>query len=322
MKILFWSPVPFARAAVLEALDGIDGITTTMVTSLADCVAGIADADVLVCGDAPEADARQVLDAIERPGSRLRALHFVSAGRAGFDRAGLPATLAVSGPGAASAPTVAEHALALLLAVGRQLGAAAGATAAGVWDRSFSRDTRSLEGQTVLIAGLGNIGGEIATRVRAFGARTIGLQRTARPDDRADRLGLLSEIDDVIEEADVIVLSAALGDETEGLLSRERIARCRPNVVVVNVGRGGLVDTDALADALHERTIWGAGLDVTDPEPLPAGHRLWSAPNTIVSAHFAGGGSPASVARVGRSVATCVRDLLASSEPEQVGVSS
>ncbi|MGO2112093.1 MAG: D-2-hydroxyacid dehydrogenase [Pseudoclavibacter sp.] len=309
LKVLFWSPAPFAREATLEALAATPGVETEVVQSIDDCIAGVGGADVLVLGDAPPPDAKRVVDAITAAGGRLRAMHFVSAGREGFEAVGFPSGVAVSGPTGANAPTVAEHALALTLAVLRQTGRMAINASTRAWDRSLVRGLRSLEGQTALIVGLGHIGREVATRLRAFGAHTIGLQRTPRPDASVAELGRIDELEAFLPRADLVVVTAALAPETAGLLNAERLALLPDHAVVVNVARGGLIDTDALAAALHAGELAGAGVDVTDPEPLPDGHALWSAPGVVISPHVAGGGSPASMHRIGQSVATCVRAL-------------
>ncbi|GGA74580.1 phosphoglycerate dehydrogenase [Pseudoclavibacter endophyticus] len=309
LKVLFWSPTVFAREATLDALDAVEGIETEIVQEIDDCVAGIASADVLVLGDAPPHDARRVVEAIAVSDGRLRAMHFVSAGREGFESVGFPAGVEVTGPTGANAPTVAEHAVALTLAVMRQIGRIAVNTSQGAWDRSLVRKLRSLEGQTALIVGLGHIGREVAIRLRAFGVHTIGLQRRARPDASVNELGNIADLDDYLPRADVVIISAALTAETAGLFGAERFAALPDTAVVINVARGGLVDTDALAAALGAGQLAGAGVDVTDPEPLPEGHPLWTAPGVVISPHIAGGGSPASMARIGESVAACVRGL-------------
>lgn len=309
MKALFWSPVPFARQATEAAVASVEGVELRVVVELDDCLREVGSADLLILGDAPAPVARQVLDAVSAPDSRTRALHFISAGRDGFEQAGIPDDLVVTGQDGAAAPTVAEHAVALLLAVLRQTIAISRNTAERTWDRSTAQRLRSLEGQRVLIVGLGNIGREVATRVRAFGAHTVGLQRTARADDSADELGLISELDAHLAAADVVVLTVALAEETAGMIGAARLALMKPTAVVVNVSRGGLVDHDALAATLADGKLGGAALDVTDPEPFPAEHPLWGAPNVILSPHVAGGGSPATMARIGKRVAERVREL-------------
>lgn len=308
MKVLFWSKVPFARAQTLDALSALDGVDVQMVESLADCIAEVGDVDFFVTGNAPAEEAAQVLEAMAA-GGRATSLHFISAGRDGFEEAGIPDGITVTGADGANAAPVAEHAAALTLALYRQIPAITRATADREWARHLVMQLKSLEGSRVLIVGLGQIGREYAKRISAFGATTIGLQRTPRPDDSVDETHSLSELDALLPTVDVVAVTVALSDQTAGLFDASRLALMKPSAVLVNVARGGIVDTLALAEALASGQLAGAGVDVTEPEPLPADHPLWTAPNVIVSPHFAGGGSPMSMRRVGQSVADRARAL-------------
>lgn len=280
-----------------------------MVESLADCLAAVGDVDLLVTGNAPADQAAQVLAAMAGPTSRASSIHFISAGRDGFEAAGIPESITVTGPVGANAATVAEHAAALTLTIYRQMGAIAQATAGQEWAKHLMKGLKSLEGAKVLIVGLGHIGREYAKRVSAFGATTIGLQRTPRPDASVDETRSLDELDELLPTVDVVAITVALSPETAGLFDARRFALMKPGAVLINVARGELVDTLALADALRSGHLGGAGVDVTAPEPLPGDHPLWSAPNILVSPHFAGGGSPMSMRRVGQSAADRARQL-------------
>ncbi|OJX70167.1 MAG: hypothetical protein BGO95_03955 [Micrococcales bacterium 73-13] len=311
MKVLFWSP-GLAHRQILDLLDPIDGIEVELVSGIDEFLGSLPDADFAILTDQPEAEARRILDAIERTAPRLIGMHFVSAGREGFDTVGIPGRLRVSGAAGASAPTVAEHAVALILAVGRQLAGSVLNQHAHIWDRAVGAQVRSLEGQTVLIVGHGAIGQAVGARVQSFGARVVGLQRRPRPAAGADELGSIADLDRYLPDADVVVLTAALVPETRSLIDATRIAALKPTALVVNVSRGGLMDHEALADALRAGRIWGAGLDVTEPEPLPADHPLWDAPNTIISPHYGLGGSPQTIQRIARGAADAVIAALGS----------
>jgi phosphoglycerate dehydrogenase-like enzyme len=113
----------------------------------------------------------------------------------------------------------------------------------------------------------------------------------------------LSELDNVLARADIVMLTIALTPETRHLFDAQRLRACKPGVVLINMARGGLVDQQALAANLASGHVGAAGLDVVDPEPLPADDPLWSAPNLIISPHFAGGGSLPSQARLAGSAA-------------------
>lgn len=317
MKVLLWVQSPVFRQLLIDGANAVDGAEVEVAESAQEAAGAIAGADLLVTGDAPPDQVGPVLAAATAPGSRLRYLHLISAGRDGFTAAGVPDSVEVSGPDGAMAPTVAEHGVALLLALVRRTDAIARNTAAGVWDRSVARELSSLEGKTVLVVGLGHIGREVAKRVRSFGSQVIGLQRTARPDDSADELGLLADLDAYLPRADVVVLTAALTPQTRHLIDTPRLAAMKDTAIIVNVARGGLIDTDALVAALGSGLVAGAALDVTAPEPLPEGHPLWSARNVIISAHFAGGGSPVSTGRIQQSITDRIRSLVATAEQRE-----
>jgi phosphoglycerate dehydrogenase-like enzyme len=195
-------------------------------------------------------------------------------------------------------PTVAEHTLGLVLAVKRGVDAMVRQGDRGAWEREFVQGVTSLEGETALIVGYGSLGQEIAKRLRPFGTHVIGLQRRPRPAEHADELGEISNLDEYLPRADLVVLSLALTPETVAIMNAERFAAMKPTALVANVARGGHIDTGALEAALRAGTIGGAVLDVTDPEPLPDGHSLWSAPRLIISPHLGGAGSAHSQRRM------------------------
>jgi phosphoglycerate dehydrogenase-like enzyme len=145
---------------------------------------------------------------------------------------------------------------------------------------------------TVGIIALGDIGAEIARRVRPFGPRIFYHQRTRHSEKTEQALGVeYRQLDELIESVDYLILVVPQTPATENLLSRERIARMRPGACVINVGRGGLLDEDALYEALRDNRLAAAGLDVFRWEPLPATSPLLGLPNVVLSPHMAGGSS-------------------------------
>jgi phosphoglycerate dehydrogenase-like enzyme len=182
-------------------------------------------------------------------------------------------------------PTVAEHALGLLLMAARLLHRHA--RTKGWMRRSDFAPARRLAGATVLLVGTRGIGAALADFLQPLEPRIIGVNRSGEPMAGAERTVPATELKDVVGEADFVVLSPALTPETESLLDAEMIGRMRPNAWIVNVGRGRLIDTDALVDALRERRIGGAALDVTDPEPLPDDHPLWAMEDVVITSHAA-----------------------------------
>jgi phosphoglycerate dehydrogenase-like enzyme len=135
---------------------------------------------------------------------------------------------------------------------------------------------------TVLIIGYGSIGAAVEARLQPFGVKILRVARTAR-----EGVATVAELDGLLPQADIVVMMLPGTSETRGLLNAERIALMKPGALLVNAGRGATVDTDALVNALNSHRI-RAALDVVDPEPLPAGHPLWRAPNLLLTPHVAG----------------------------------
>ena len=144
---------------------------------------------------------------------------------------------------------------------------------------------RSLADRTVLIVGYGDIGAAVEERLDGFEVDIVRVARRAR-----EGVHGFDELDHLLPNADVVILIVPITDETRGMVDRDFLARMKDDALLVNVARGPVVDTDALVEALHTKRIHAA-LDVTDPEPLPAGHPLWSAPNLLVSPHVGGASS-------------------------------
>jgi phosphoglycerate dehydrogenase-like enzyme len=137
----------------------------------------------------------------------------------------------------------------------------------------------------VAILGAGGIASGLLERLKPFGVETSVIRRHARPIDLADRVVTMEELPKVLAAADAVILALPLTPATRRLIGAKELATMRPDAWLINVGRGPLLDTAALVDALSDSSIGGAGLDVTDPEPLPEGHPLWTMPNVILTPH-------------------------------------
>ncbi|MDR3248289.1 MAG: D-2-hydroxyacid dehydrogenase [Treponema sp.] len=149
---------------------------------------------------------------------------------------------------------------------------------------------KSILGSTVLVIGLGDIGLEYAWRMKALGTHVIGLRRTAQPKpDCVDEVYLTEKLDELLPRADIVALALPGVKDTEGIIGKGQLAKMKEGAVIVNCGRGSAIDTEALCDALESGHILGAGLDVTMPEPLPEGHRLWKLEGAVITPHVAGG---------------------------------
>jgi len=182
----------------------------------------------------------------------------------------------------AYAEPVAEHALVLALSLLRLV-------RKRVTARSWAteQEGRSLYGRRVVVVGAGGIAREFLRLLAPFECDTVVVRRSSEPVPEAGRTVTTEALHDELREADVVLLAAALTDSTAQLVGAEELALLPPTAVLVNIARGPMVDTDALVAALREGRLWGAGLDVTDPEPLPDGHPLWAEPRAIVTPHQA-----------------------------------
>jgi phosphoglycerate dehydrogenase-like enzyme len=181
----------------------------------------------------------------------------------------------------------AEHALALMLAAARRLHVHARAAEWEPVANPFERPERRLHGAQVLLIGTGGIGAALVEMLRPLGAAVTAVNRSGRPLAGAVSTHVIPELPKLLPGADFVVLAAALTDDTRHLIDARSLALMRPDAWVVNVARGGLVDTDALVRALRDESIGGAALDVTEPEPLPPAHELWELPNALVTPHVA-----------------------------------
>jgi phosphoglycerate dehydrogenase-like enzyme len=182
-------------------------------------------------------------------------------------------------------PACAEHALALMLAAARMIHKHARAKE---WvEPGFGSPERRLAGTRVVIVGTGGIGRALVPMLTPLGVTIVGVNRSGANLEGAERTVTSAQLLDVLPEAAFVVIAAALTRETRGLFGREALGAMKADAWLVNVARGGLVDTDALVEALASGAIGGAGLDVTDPEPLPTGHPLWTMENAIITPHVA-----------------------------------
>lgn len=191
-----------------------------------------------------------------------------------------PHLLWTSAKGAYAQP-VAEHALMLSLALLRRIPERVRAIS---WGESTGD---SLYGRNVVIIGAGGIAIELLRLLAPFGVTSTIVRRSEDPLPGADRTVASDALDEVLADADLVIVAAAMTSGTRHLIGERQLALMKNTAYLVNIARGGLIDTDALVAALESGEIAGAGVDVTDPEPLPDGHPLWSAPNVIITPHSA-----------------------------------
>jgi len=232
---------------------------------------------------------------------RLRWIH---CDHAGLEKSARPEVfekeLLVTSSAGRSAPVLAEHAVLFMLAFAFQFPRFLEAQRAHRWGFSGQDQLRGLYGHTVGILGLGNTGRELAVRCQALGTRVLGYRRQAGEVPGVDRLYSAERgetIEPLLRESDYLVLALPLSDQTWHIIGADQLGRLKPTAVVVNMGRGGLIDEEALIATLREGRIAGAGLDTFEREPLSPDSPLWDLPNVLITPHT----TPQVPDRTGRS---------------------
>jgi D-3-phosphoglycerate dehydrogenase / 2-oxoglutarate reductase len=186
---------------------------------------------------------------------------------------------------AGNTTSTAEHTLAMIMALSRNIAPAWNSLREGKWDRKSFTGTQ-LAGKTLAVVGLGRIGQSVARRARGLEMRVIGYDPFLSAERAAEQgIELYRNVDDLVQHCDYLTVHSPLTDETRGLINAERIAKMRQGVRIINCARGGIVDEDALADALESGHVAGAALDVFVNEP-PGEHRLFQLPNVLATPHL------------------------------------
>jgi phosphoglycerate dehydrogenase-like enzyme len=223
---------------------------------------------------------------------RLHWVHATSAGAgelvraAGLTPEDLERVVVTTSSGVHAIP-LAEFAVLGLLAIAKELPRLATEQRARAWPE-VRQPLRELDGQTLFLVGLGEIGREVARLGKALGMRTVGFRRTqGPPPEWVDEVHGPNRLTELAGRADAMVVSLPMTEQTAGLIDQATIERLPPSCIFVNIGRGGVVDEPALVDALRDRRIAGAVLDVFATEPLPQDSPLWTLPNVLVTAHAA-----------------------------------
>lgn len=206
--------------------------------------------------------------------------------------------IAVTNTPGANAYAVSELAVALMLAVGRNLMFHCQSIQGGVWSRAmFTDNAVSLNGKTVGLVGGGNIGRQVAQKVQVFGASVLYYDVFRLPAETEERLHMTYvPLDELLKTSDVVSLHVPLLDSTRHIVSAEKIALMKKGAILINTARGSLVDDAALLAAIDEGRLMGAGLDCVEDDPLPAGHPLLGHPNIVITPHI--GGSTSDLATV------------------------
>jgi phosphoglycerate dehydrogenase-like enzyme len=262
------------------------GVKFVLVNGAEQMAREVVDADAIGSGDNVVCDER-VLAAAKK-------LRWVAVYSAGVEEClGKPELkkpgVYVTNMRAIAGPVMAEHTIALAYALARSLQVSVGNQATGKgWSRNFAgSQPQSLTGKTMLVVGLGGIGLEVAKRANALGMKVIATRNSSREGPSyVSYVGLSDELPTLIAQADVVVSALPLVPATTNLFDAAMFGRMKKTAYFINVGRGGSVVTNDLVAALNNGTIAGAGLDVTEPEPLPTDHPLWKARNIIITPHM------------------------------------
>jgi phosphoglycerate dehydrogenase-like enzyme len=273
--------------AFLREFSEIEAVKADNLETLSDALEGAEIFHVYNSAFTPE-----FAKLVREKGRALKWIQFTTVGIDIALKAGLPDGVWVTNSGDVSQRVLAGHAIALMLGVMRGFHRFEPLRARRDYARqAMSRQLMAPDGARMVILGMGRIGQDIARKAKAFDMEVICVTRAAAPAvPEIDRVVPREKVDEVLPSADVVMVAMPLDASTQGFLSAERIALMKETAVFVNISRGKVVDEVALARALAEGRIWGAGLDAFSQEPLPAASPLWDLPNVLMTPHVGGAG--------------------------------
>ena len=219
----------------------------------------------------------------------LRWIQLNNAGTEGFCVPGiLPKQAQLTNATGAYGMAISEHLIAMLFALQKRLDIYQNQQKDHHWEKQTHMMVT--EGSHVLVIGLGDIGTTFARKMKALGAHVTGIRKSRKPKpEYVDAQYTMEALPELLPQADIVALSLPGYSDTKGVIGEKELHLMKENTILLNVGRGTAIDSLALAKALQEGAIYGAGLDVTDPEPLPEDHPLWDAPHCIITPHVSGG---------------------------------
>jgi D-3-phosphoglycerate dehydrogenase len=303
-------PHPDARALLEDAATVVDCHALTE----AGVVEAAAEADALLIRHTPPCN--------ESLMSQCKRLRVVGRYGAGLDTVDLDAAtrlgIAVVHAPDANAPAAAEHALTLMLACVKNLRALDGMTRSGTWGHARYQGITELRGKTLGLIGVGRIGRRVAALATAFGMRVLGYDIAVEPAELTRRGAEAVDFDTLLRSADIVSCHTPLTPATRGLMDRRAFSLMKPGAIFVNTSRGPVHDEQALHDALVERRLRAAGIDVWAKEPSPADNALFALPNVICTPHVAGVTEEADRA-IALTVATEMLRVLRGERPEVLG---
>ncbi len=237
----------------------------------------MADADVLLTWDLPT-------ETVGRVAPRLRWIHCIGAGvEHMLPMTWLPQQVTLTNNKGVHAAKAGEFGLMAVLMLHSKIPAVAFNQRNAVYDSLYSSP---IAGKTLVVLGTGSLGGSAARKVRHLGVHVIGVNRSGSPVEGCDRVVTTAELDNVLPEADYMLIATPDTPQTRGLMSRERLGLMKTGAGIINIGREAVMDYGALCDKLDEGALGGAILDVFDPEPVDPDSRLWNTPNLMITPHI------------------------------------
>ncbi len=271
-----------------------DPILASLRKTLPDLDAVVAPGDKFILA-LPTADAAIAWSMTPDEYAAATSLQWFQSIGAGVDRVLLPGMrengLIVTNTSGIHASNISEHVLAMMLALARRFPFLMRSQVERAWrDDEGRQGVFELNGQTLLVVGYGDIGQALATKASALGMRVIAVKRRSgvEPPANVDMLGGYEHLPAFVAQADHVAICLPQTPETIGLFDADLIARMKPGSYLYNIGRGPIIDTDALVEAIESGHLGGAGLDVTEPEPLPGDSPLWDRENVLITMHTAG----------------------------------
>lgn len=218
----------------------------------------------------------------------LKWLQLNNAGTEGYCDGALPKDVVLTNATGAYGLAISEHMVGVLFELQKKLNLYCLNQSAHTWKNEGH--VKVIQGSRVLVIGMGNIGTMFAQKMKALGCKTVGIKRRdGRKPEGVDDLYTMERLEQQLPRADIVAMSLPGNKDTYHLMNRERIGLMKKGAVLLNVGRGTTLDTEALLEALQEGRLAGAALDVTDPEPLPEDHPFWDMKNVIITPHISGG---------------------------------
>jgi phosphoglycerate dehydrogenase-like enzyme len=274
---LFAFSQPMWDAAAIRAGDIGTGHIISIGATKADFAAAMRDAEALIC------DPGVILANFPQPTPHLK---FVFVTSAGLDRLApydwLPPGAVLMNNRGTHAVKSGEFGIMAILMLASRVPKMVTNQRQGVWRELWGS---VLAGRALTIVGLGTLGGSVAEHAKRFGMQVTGIRNNPAPHPHCDKVFTTAALDQILPETEFLVLACPLTAATKNLMDRRRLALLPADAGLVNIGRGGLLDQDALCDMLDQGRLSGAVLDVFTPEPIPPNHRLWTTPDLIISPH-------------------------------------